>query len=437
MPTLNKLHMSMAAAVAAAAIAGCSQSSQEPKITGTVNPLTQTTLQFAVGTANIAGTVGLNSVETFRQNAGADVGASILANAPTIVGPAGFLVPKQPDAFTDGGTNSITGSLETNIGVAPPQTTFDPPYSNDPNSNPLGLNGLASSYGILPATVGNASAKPNLFPYSLPFYTGANPTLSLASTPTLPCYAPPMGAPATAQYCYVGGPPAFVPKGHTSTQDGTFNGGDPGFVLGFVDFQAVPVAGTYTLNVTVPTALNPSNGQPTFGVKTATSNLGSTTALPAWTTPPTFMSDGTGGGTITTNFAGGGGVTEEYLELVNTSVFTAKGAPIGNVCQLSGLAPYYYTFEVPPGTATVTVPDNLGAAPPGKTQPHTLCTAAENTNGGTTPVSGDGYAVYGFAVDYPLIESAFPASQGQTAPTIAGTGGQADVTTSIATVGNE
>jgi len=431
--SLIKIMPKFAAAVAAVAVTACSQSSFQPDVKGTVNPLTQTTLQFAVGTANIAGTVGLNTISTLRQNGGASVGASILSDAPTIVGPSGFVVPTAPDAYSDAGKGSITGSLQTSLNTQPPSTTFDPPWGGSTRT----YNALASSLGFIPATLTSASQTPHLFPYALPFYAGTNPALVATAVPSLCAPGqrtvfqfPPAGTPKSPdiQLCYVGGPPAFVASGHTSTQDGTFNPQDPGYQLGFVDFQAAPVAGAYTLNVTVPTGLDQTTGVSSFGTKTAVGQLASVTPLAGWTTAPTFASDGSGGGTITTNFAGGPGITEEYVELANQGPAS---------CTASGAAPFFYTFRVSPGTVAVTVPDNIGAAPPGTKQPHTLCTAAEDSTPTTPATTGDAVVVYGFAADYPLFSSAFPQSGGQTSPTIAGPNGQADITTSIASSGAE
>jgi hypothetical protein len=374
------------------------QAGLEPAVTTTVNPATQTTLQFAVGSAVIAGKPGLNTLETLRQNSGPNVGTSVLANAPTILGPAGFSVPAAPDAYADAGGASIVGTIQTSITSAPAPTTFNPSS---------GSAFIASSYGFLPSAVNNSNVVPNLVPSAMPFYAANNPVLS--------------GTGLT----YVGGPPAFVPPGHTSAQDGQFPNGYKGYTLGFADFQATPVSGTYTLSVVVPTGINATTGQSSFATLTAKSALGAT-ALPAWTTAPAFVPDGTGGGTITANFGAGGAVTEEYLELVDTGPAD---------CQLAGTAPYYYTFKVSPGQATVMVPDKIGSAPPGTAQPHTLCTSAENTTIAGTSTPGDSYLVYGFAVDYPLFNSAFPQSTGQAAPVIAGASGQADLTSSAATTG--
>jgi hypothetical protein len=246
---------------------------------------------------------------------------------------------------------------------------------------------------------------------------------------------------ALTQFEYVGGPPAFTPPGHTSTQDGTFTlnnspGSYPGYTLGFNDFVATPVAGTYALNVVVPTGLSTS-GVESYGSVKAAATL-ALTFLPTWSTPPTFTSDGAGGGTITLGYGAGGGVTEEYVELVNLGVpaATSGGSNSGYGCAHSGAGPYYYTFKVTPGQATVAVPDNIGPATPGAAQPHTLCTAAENTANNGVATLGDEWQVYGFAVDYPLYESSFPKSTGVVSPAITGSNGQADIATSAATTGN-
>ncbi|MBD5633457.1 MAG: hypothetical protein IAI49_03160 [Candidatus Eremiobacteraeota bacterium] len=344
--------------------------------------------------------MGLNTVVTLRQNTGSSVGTSVLSNAPTITGPTGFKIPgaaAAPDAYGDAGTNHISGFIPTSLASPPPQTTFDP------DADGAQGNYLASSWGFFPGVVANSGDTPSLTPGAMPFYSANNSVLA--------------GAPLE----YIGGPPAFQPPGHTSTQDGTFPSGYAGYTLGIADFQTVPVSGTYALNVVIPTGVNTSTGVSSFGTKTASSTIAAGTVLPAWTVAPTFVPDGTGGGTITTNFAGGGGVTEEFIELVNDGPSSCAG---------SGSGPYYYTFEVTSGTATVTVPDNIGPALPGHAQPHTFCTAAEN---GAT-AGEDSWSVYGFAVDYPLLEAGFPASTGVAAPAIK-TGTQDDITTSAASAG--
>jgi hypothetical protein len=408
MGLLNKL--ALALSLSALGLAACSsnsvQSSLEPTITS-CNP-TNSTLQFLVGTANIAGTPGLNTLVTLRQNGGGTcfAGASLLVDAPTITGPAGFVVPKAADAGGDGGTNKISGNIVTSLVNPPPATTF--------NNSTTG-NGLAAGYGFLPAIQTNSFSGPSFSPYGLPFYT------------------------AGTKLTYIGGPPAFIPPPdsggvHTSTQDGTFPAGYFGYVLGFVDFAATPVVGSYDLSVVVPTGQNTTTGASSYATKTATPALKSAATLAAWAAGPTFVSNGVGGGTIITNFAGGGGLTEEYIEAVDTGPGGNGGSSACVTSPLSVSYPIYYTFKVAPGTPAVAVPSDIGPAQPGKTQGHTFCTAADNTASAGAATPGDSVSVYGFAVDYGLYASAFPHSNGNPAPPITtGASGQADVTTSPAT----
>lgn len=407
---MGRLHealrtLSLAAALALAACSSNSvQAGLEPKISQ-CNP-TNSTLQFFVGTADVAGSIGLNTLVTLRQDAGGNcnAGASLLVDAPTIAAPATFVVPSTPDAGGDAGTNKISGNIVTSLVSPPPATTFN---------NAVTGNGLATSYGFMPSIQTNSGIGPSFNPYPLPFYA----------------------APAT-QLTYVGGPPAFVPPAdsggvHTSTRDGTFPPGYLGYVLGFVDFAATPVAGSYALSVVIPTGLNAQTGQSSYATVVKTAALSVVAGLAGWTAGPAFTSDGTGGGTIATNFAGGAGLTEEYVEAVDTGPGGAGGASACVTAPLTVSYPIYYTFKIAPGTATVTVPDDIGPAQPGKAQGHTFCTTADN--GGT---GGDSVELYGFAVDYSLFSSAFPQSDGNPAPAVVtGAGGQTDVTTSPATTG--
>jgi hypothetical protein len=420
----------LGAAIGVLALTACSaasvQSQLEPSVT--TCPATQSTLQFAVGTAKFPdGMVGLNAVETLRQTAGGAcvVGDSVLSNAPTIVGPAGFKVPATADAYADAGTGSISGTLVTSIAALPPATTFNPTGA--------AFTGIASDSGIFPAGQTNSNLPVNLVPYPEPFYAANDPGLVAAGTAL-------GGSLPALIFNYIGGPPAFTPPGHTSTRDGTFVNTDLGFTLGFNEFVATPVAGTYTLNVVIPTGINATTGLSSTATKSATASLAVLTGLPTWTAAPTFVPDGTGGGTVTTNFAAGGGITEEYIEVVDIGALSG-GKFSGWSCEPALVAggPYYYTFKVTPGAATVTIPDNIGPAPPGKAQGHTICTGADDTTAGADAIyaaGGDGVAVYGIAVDYPLYNSTFPNSNGVAAPTIL-TGTQADITSSLGTYFND
>jgi hypothetical protein len=381
-----------------ALLAACSGSSIQQSLVPAqtqVSPLSAK-LQFAVGTANIAGTVGLNTLVTLRQTASGYAGTSVLSNAPTITGPAGFTIPAAPDAYGDAGTSMISSFIPVSVASPPPQTTFDP------DGDGATGNYLASSYGFFPGVVDNSGLKPSLTPGAMPFYYTLNSAL---------------GGPLT----YIGGPPAFVPPGHASTRDGTFASGYDGYTLGFVDFQVAPVSGTYGLSVVIPTGINTTTGVESYGTLTTSASLTATTVLPAWTTAPSFTTDGAGGGTITTNFTTPGASTEEYIEMIDNGPSSCLSTA---TLASTGQPPFYYTFKVTPGVATVPVPDNLG--------PTTV-------NGPTNPTlcSGDTVTLYGFAVDYPLYSSAFPQSNGNPAPTIVGSAGQDDVTTSPASAGTD
>ncbi len=412
---------------AVCSLAGCSsssvQNSIEPAIVSQTNPVTQSALAFAVGTANIAGNsaLGLNAVVTLRQT-GTNAGTSILVNAPTITGPAGFVVPSAPDSYTDAGTNHISGYLLTSVVTSPPETTFDPTGNSSSGSFDI-----ASSMGIIPAGVVNTANTPSLLPNPLPFYAAENTVLSALGASLTPSAS----SPTALQLYYIGGPPAFVAAGHTSTQDGTFTGNPPGYQLGFTDFQVVPTAGTYDLSVAIPTGIDTSSGTSGVGTKTASSKLVGATVLPAWSTAPTFAPDGAGGGTITLNFPTVGAVTQEYVELVDLGT-TPSGGSLSWPCETSGAGPYYYTFAVTPGQATVTVPDSLGTASPGQSQGPTICSAAANTAALGSATPADDYAVYGFAVDWPLstLVAAEIANANAPSPKITGAAGTDDITTS-------
>lgn len=153
-------------------------------------------LQLSVGTANLNGVLGLNTVVTFRQANGL---SAVAVNAPTITGPVGFKVPAAPDAGADAGTNEIT-------------STF-------------GSTGGAFGYGFQPSDTGGYSFGP-LAPYRLPFYS-------------------------TPQAYFIGGPPAWP-----QVRTGSFPPGFNGFTFGFTDFAATPIAGLYLLSVGVQNGLS-------------------------------------------------------------------------------------------------------------------------------------------------------------------------------------
>jgi hypothetical protein len=321
-----------------------------------VNVAAISKLQFAVGTANIAGTAGLNTVETFRQSDGL---SAVLLDTPKIAGPAGFVVPADPNVSgnVDSGTSSITGSPQVASGVTPTPTTF-------------GETGGAFAYGFAPLN-SDVTGTANFGAFELPFYVAA-----------------------TSQLMYILGPGnAYVANFRTGTQSPGFGG----YAAGFTDFAAAPVVGSYSLTVTVPTS---GLSIPPF---TATAKLGSAALLPLFATP-TFVSDATGGGSVTLTVPAG---------CVETLVFVDD--------MTAGL---FYTFETKTtGTQTIAVPDAIG--------PITAGVAA------ATLTSGDTVSVYAVGFDYPAIEAAPIGKNPPQTPPIAGANGQADITTSAAFSGTE
>lgn len=318
------------------------------------NVAATTKLQFAVGTANYNGTPALNTVATFRQANGL---SGTFLNTPAIVGPAGTVVPAVASAGIDAGTNSITATPQTLPGATPVATTF-------------GQTGGVFAYGFAP--LNSTTGGPGRFGfYREPFYsaTQIRPLLGPPATPTV--------------------------------TDGNTVSSFQGYPAGFTSFANVTlVPGTFALNVLVPAA------DPKLVTNlSASATLTSTALLPNFAAP-TFVSDGTGGGTI--GLVVPPGVTE-------TIVF---------VRDPTGAAPLYYSFVVlGTGPQTVNVPDNLGPSSP---------------KGGTSPTfaAGDSVIVAAVGFDYPAFEAAPPANVSQT-PTIVGANGQADLTASPATTGTE
>jgi hypothetical protein len=239
-----------------------------------------TTLQFAVGTANIAGTPGLNVVSTFRCSSaagcpGTGVGNSaVLLDTPSIVGPAGLVVPATAAFRNDSGTNSLTAQLPAVQGI-----------TGVASSTTFGFSGGVYGMGFAPAN-GSVTSGGTNGTANFPKTSGANfYALPIGGTVVLLPPVAPSTTPTTS-LGYIGGPPAFP-----QVRDGTYPSGYAGFLQGFTDFQITPVAGTYTLNAVVPTSAI------TNGTKSATATLASTATLPTFA-PPTIALDGLGGGTI-------------------------------------------------------------------------------------------------------------------------------------------
>jgi len=255
--------LSLVALGGLSALSACTsgQSAIVPPSTA-VNLAATAKLQFAVGTANIAGTTGLNTVVTFRAPNGL---SATLVNTPTITGPAAFAVPS---GGLDTGTNMISGSPQVAAGLTTTSTTF-------------GQGGGAFAYGFAPLNISQNSPA-NFGSYSLPFYVASA---------------------AQAQYL-IGPGNTYV----SNFRDGTQAPGFGGYASGFTDFAATPVAGTYTLGVKIPLAIG---SIPDF---TAAATLGTTVPLPLFA-PPAYTTDGAGGGTVAVTVPAG--VTEALVYVVD------------------------------------------------------------------------------------------------------------------------
>ncbi len=375
----------MIAAFAAVALAGCTAGQVGiPPNQRAVDVSTSTnSLQFAVGTANIAGVAtGLNTVVTWRQPNGLD---GTLLSTPTITGPAGFTnTGSAAAAGVNSGTATISGSPQVTLGTAATAST-------------LGTAGGAFAYGFQPANSTASSNSPSFTRYSLPFYAPAGVT-------AVP---------------YIGGAPAYP-----NVRDGTFPSGFTGYPMGFTDFNVAPVAGAYALSLLVPTGFDAS-GNPTTTTASATGTLTNVTPLGA-ITGVTFTPDGAGGGTVSATITDPR-ITEAMAIVRIGGVASAAAAGTGACYPApyqgggTGNGAVYYTTRVTAiNTAGVTafpaIPANLG--------PKYLTNAAVRST-----CAGDKAQVYVVGFDYPAF-GAGPPQNVQQKPAITGASGQADISTS-------
>ncbi len=333
--------------------AGCTSSSNNTFSKPSINGIAK--LQVAVGTATFPdGSVNLNVVTTFRDKTGLSPSTN---NTPTLTGPSGFSVPSVPDAGSDAGTNRITATFGMSggafaYGFAPDNTTALPsyvPYGGNGDGAPF----YAAQFQALPATTG------------WPFQDSAK----------------------TVDYVpFLGGPPLFP-----YSQNGTYPIGFYGFPEGFTTFAAKPVAGSYSLSVSVPTTPQVSGGT----VNATAATLSSVAGLPAYPAP-TFVEDGSGGGTV--SVVAPAGVTETLVQIVDITT------------------PSFYALEITgAGAGSAALPDALGPAAVGATAPSLK--------------AGDTYIVTAIGCDYPAFEAAQPGNGSQT-PTLTGGAGQTDLTIS-------
>ena len=299
---MHKRILALAAVGGLFALPACTSGQAAVEPPKTIANTTADQLQFQVGTANLQGVAGLNTVVTFRQPNGL---SALLDNTPTITLPFTNTTPAAAGANNDSGTNRISGTPQTNNGQA----------STDPRT--FAQNVGAFAYGFLAS---NSTT------------TGANNSTFYPSTNSMSYYAT-TTPPGTRRAFYVGPGNPYV----SNFKDGSLGTTFLGYPSGFTTFVLAPGAGTYTLSVGLPNASTPI---PTY---TATTTLANTTLLPNMPAP-VVASDGTGGLTVTEVVPPG--ISETLIFIVDRST-----APSGA----------YYTLVMRgTGPQTATLPDNLG-----------------------------------------------------------------------------
>lgn len=364
-------------------------------------------LQFAVGTANLAGgtATGLNVVATYRQPTGGTVpgDSGTLINSPTLTIPG--TLPAAPGTAQGYDPNStiVTGPGTADAGTSAMASTSQSLSSYPAATTTFGVSGGAFGLGLEPfnaqgaadngGSQGTIGAPFQVAPYPVPVYD------TVASDPN--------------QFVPWGGPPAFNPLGNGQSPVGANNvpAGEAGVVLGLDVFQGVAATpGAYQLSVVVPANTGAVTASQAFTLPAGAALLGNAVAaVPS--------ADGSGGGTFAVTLPAR--ATEAYVEVIDFG--PATGASCNGA---SAGGPVYYTMETS-ASGALTLPD---AAGPGGAP--SICTAAQNTATNTAATTGDQFSVITIGFDYPAYESSYPNSSGNPAPTILGANGSDDITIS-------
>lgn len=386
------------AVAGALALSACTAGQTGPPPVTSVNPSSAGKLQFAVGTANVAGTPGLNVVATYRQANGS---SAVLVNTPKLTGPFTLPAATPPSGFYGGGASGLfnQGDPQATADTGPSADEVSGHYiggtaqtaASNPNQGvptTLGSSGGVFGNGFFPGNYTSSGNPYSYNPYYQPFYAGDDTT---PDTTFLP----------------VGGPPVFDPnRDGGGTQDGSFNTPIKGISLGLSVFAGVtPGAGQYNLQVTIPTA-----GFPVVTAPAAT--LSSTALLPDAATPVvTFNGDGSGA----VSYVLPAGVVGAYVQLVDL-----------NYC--NGGSPVPYTFWVT-SSGSQSIPNTLG--PKGRSGGPAICTAAMNdTSSGGSVTTGDPVQAVLIGFDYDHNALQYNGTTGQAYPQTPALPARADVTLS-------
>jgi hypothetical protein len=391
--SMNKIKALITCGAIAFALSGCGASGGSPMTPSQAN-VSANVLQLAVGTANYAGTTSLNIVTTYRQPSGAEHAgdSGTLLNSPTLTLPAGLPAPAGAGAAYDSSSTILTGPATGELGAD--SMTFTSQNPGCLATTTFGQSGGVYGSGIEPF---NAMAQADCTP---PGPSGTSTPFQVPPYP-IPLYDAldaPTGNTDPNLLIPWGGPPAFKYAGSSTSVVGSPDEptGTSGVPLGIDVFETItPVAGgSYSLAVAVPANTGTTSQSKSF-------TLPAVTILPL-ATNPTFVPDGTGGGTLA--FTMPGGATEALVELIDFGAPGASPAP----------APVYYTIETT-SSGTLTLPDDIGPS------------------GAASTSSGDQLVEQVLAFDYPAYESAYPNSLGNPSPTILGASGTDDLSLSAAT----
>lgn len=406
---------------ASVSLAACGANPSSP--TAPTNPanISSNVLQFAVGTANYAGTASLNVVATYREGSGgyAPGDSGTLINTPTITLPGAIAAAASSTTMGFDALSTVQYGPATSE-VGGDNVTGSSQAINTAAVTSFGQSGGVFGTGIEPynATGPQDASKPSAVgapftvpPYAVPLYDAAAATAAGDPNMIVPW----------------GGPPAFTYNGLTTSVAGTGVGptGTDGIELGIDVFDGIaPVAGgTYKLSVNVPANTGAVSQTASFTMPAALTTI----ATPA---NPAYAGDAAGdGGGALTGFTMPANATEAMIEVVDYGPAVGAAAAQSASCNGSSEgAPVYYTFEETASAASITVPAAIGpnGAP-------TICTATQNTTANKgTATTADQVVVQVLAFDYPWYEAQYPATLHNPSPTILGANKSDDIAISAA-----
>jgi hypothetical protein len=245
-------------------------------------------------------------------------------------------------AGTDAGTTSISSTQPTQPGTPAVATTF-------------AQVGGAFAYGFAPA---NSTTGGTAFYPGNPSGRGFASQIGTVSD----VYTQPLYCSSTRKLPYVLAPPATSPDFHNPALG--FPGGFIGYDSGFMTFGVAPVAGSYALHMTIPSA--------TIGVNSAVFDqvASITTTTPMATVAPVVIAEpGSPGTAVTFTVAPApAGATSQVLYVVNQSTGTYYSFNAGTAGGVFTLAASNFTAgDVIRTYVAAANWDIVGDAPPANT----------------------------------------------------------------------